>query len=84
MLIFPAFVLTLYLERKWLGIDITHLSIALMKYRLEAMFPGTKYKVIGEPKDIGAAHQLASEDRYQFQWWPLSLIRARPLGGETG
>ncbi len=55
-----------------------------MKYRLEAMFPGTKYKVIGEPKDIGAAHQLASEDRYQFQWWPLSLIRARPLGGETG
>ena len=69
------------LGRKWIGIDITHLSIALQKYRLEAMFPGTTYKVIGEPKDIGAAHQLATEDRYQFQWWPLSLIRARPLGG---
>src|SRR3989440_11762671 len=72
------------LGRKWIGIDITHLSIALQKYRLEAMFPGTKFKVIGEPKDIGAARQLASEDRYQFQWWSLSLIRARPLGGETG
>ena len=48
------------------------------------MFPGIKFKVIGEPRDIGAAHQLASEDRYQFQWWSLSLIRARPLGGEAG
>jgi site-specific DNA-methyltransferase (adenine-specific) len=72
------------LGRKWIGIDITHLSIALMKYRLEAMFPGIKFKVVGEPKDIGAAKQLATEDRYQFQWWALSLIRARPLGGQEG
>lgn len=72
------------LDRKWIGIDITHLSIALMKYRLEAMFPGITFKVVGEPKDIGAAHQLASEDRYQFQWWALSLVRARPLGGDAG
>jgi len=72
------------LGRRWIGIDITHLSIALQKYRLEAMFPGIKFKVVGEPKDIGAARQLASEDRYQFQWWALSLIRARPLGGQEG
>jgi len=72
------------LGRKWIGIDITHLAIALQKYRLEAMFPGIKFKVVGEPKDIGAAHQLATEDRYQFQWWALSLIRARPLGGQEG
>ena len=72
------------LERKWIGIDITHLSIALQKYRMEAMFPGIMFKVMGEPTDIGAARQLATEDRYQFQWWSLSLIRARPLGGEAG
>lgn len=72
------------LGRKWIGIDITHLSIALQKYRMEAMFPGIKFKVVGEPKDIGAAKQLAQEDRYQFQWWALSLIRARPLGGQEG
>ena len=48
------------------------------------MFPGITFKVVGEPKDIGAARQLASEDRYQFQWWALSLIRARPLGGQEG
>jgi len=72
------------LERKWIGIDITHLSIALQKYRMEAMFPGIKFKIVGEPADIGSARQLASEDPYQFQWWSLSLIRARPLGGEAG
>src|SRR5258708_6304397 len=43
------------LGRKWIGIDITHLSIALQKYRMEAMFPGIKFKVEGEPVDIGAA-----------------------------
>jgi site-specific DNA-methyltransferase (adenine-specific) len=72
------------LGRKWIGIDITHLAIALMKYRLEAMFPGIKFKVVGEPADIGAARKLAQDDRYQFQWWSLSLIRAKPLGGQEG
>jgi site-specific DNA-methyltransferase (adenine-specific) len=72
------------LERTWIGIDITHLSIALQKYRLAAMFPDMKYKVIGEPNDIGSAHQLASEDRYQFQWWACSLIKAQPQGAQEG
>lgn len=72
------------LGRRWVGIDITHLSIALQKYRLEQSFPGISFKVVGEPEDIGAARQLAQDDRYQFQWWALSLIRARPLGGESG
>jgi len=72
------------LGRTWIGIDITHLSIALQKYRMADMFPGIPFKVVGEPQDIGAARQLASEDRYQFQWWALSKIEARPLGGEEG
>jgi site-specific DNA-methyltransferase (adenine-specific) len=72
------------LGRTWVGIDITHLSIALQKYRLEAMFPGIRFTVIGEPEDIGAAHQLAQDDRYQFQWWALSLVKAKPLGGQEG
>jgi len=59
-----------------------------MKYRLENMFPNTEFTVIGEPKDIGGANQLAHDDRYQFQWWALSLVRAKPLGakgkGKTG
>jgi site-specific DNA-methyltransferase (adenine-specific) len=72
------------LGRKWIGIDITHLAIALQKYRMESMFPGCKFTVIGEPEDLGAAKQLAHDDRYQFQWWALSLVRAKPLGGQEG
>lgn len=72
------------LGRHWIGIDITHLSIALQKYRMEQMFPGISFKVVGEPEDVAAAKHLAQTDRYQFQWWALSLIRARPLGGDTG
>jgi site-specific DNA-methyltransferase (adenine-specific) len=72
------------LGRRWIGIDITHLSIALQKYRLEQMFPGIQFQIIGEPEDVGAAQKLANDDRYQFQWWALSLVRAKPLGGEAG
>ncbi|HEX3640923.1 MAG TPA: DNA methyltransferase, partial [Ktedonobacteraceae bacterium] len=72
------------LDRRWIGIDITHLSIALQKYRLEAMFPGITFDVRGEPEDMGAANKLARDDRYQFQWWALSLVRAKPLGGQEG
>jgi site-specific DNA-methyltransferase (adenine-specific) len=72
------------LGRQWIGIDITSLSIALMKYRLDAMFPSITYQVEGEPQDMDGAIDLAKRDRYQFQWWALSLIRAQPLGGEVG
>jgi len=71
------------LGRQWIGIDITHLAIAMHKSRLKDMFglePKKDYEVIGEPEDLAGARQLASEDRYQFQWWACSLIEARPLG----
>lgn len=75
------------LGRRWIGIDITHLSIALMKYRLNDMFALVEkqdYDVYGEPQDLSSARQLAQDNRYQFQWWALSLVKAKPLGGEAG
>ena len=75
------------LGRRWIGIDITHLAIAMHKNRLKGNFglePKRDYQVIGEPEDLAGAHQLARDDRYQFQWWALSLIKARPLGGSEG
>jgi site-specific DNA-methyltransferase (adenine-specific) len=70
------------LGRRWIGIDVTHLAIAIQKSRLCEMFPAIQFQTIGEPEDIGAARKLAHDDRYQFQWWALSLVHARPLGGE--
>jgi len=75
------------LKRKWIGIDVTHLAIALLKYRLKDTFgiiEGRDYQIVGEPQDIGSARQLAQEDRYQFQWWALSLIQAKPIGSQSG
>ena len=75
------------LNRRWTGIDVTHLSISLMKYRMNDMFElkdKKDYQVIGEPEDVSSAKQLAKDDRYQFQWWALSLVQAKPLGGESG
>lgn len=75
------------LSRRWIGIDVTHLSIALLKYRLKDAFgieEKRDYQVVGEPEDLGSARQLAQDDRYQFQWWALSLIQARPLGAQAG
>jgi site-specific DNA-methyltransferase (adenine-specific) len=68
------------LKRKWIGIDITHLAIATMKWRLDTIFPGIKYKVIGEPKDLSSAVELAKENKYQFQWWAVSLVGGQPYG----
>ena len=71
------------LDRRWIGIDITHLSISLLKYRLKDVYGlvvKKDYDVFGEPEDIESAGQLAHDDRYQFQWWALSLIQAKPLG----
>jgi site-specific DNA-methyltransferase (adenine-specific) len=67
------------LNRLWIGIDITHLAVALMRNRLKDSF-GIDAEVIGEPVDLASAKALARQDRYQFQWWALSLIKARPLG----
>jgi len=70
------------LNRKWIGIDITHLAIAVMKSRLGESFPGIQFEVIGEPEDLAGAKALARQDRYQFQWWALSRIKAKPFPEE--
>jgi len=71
------------LKRNWIGIDITHLAINIIKWRIKSAFglePKKDYKVIGEPEDLTGAVELASQNRYQFQWWALSLVDARPYG----
>ena len=68
------------LNRRWVGIDITHLAISTMKWRLEKIFPGIQYKVIGEPRDLAGAKELANQNKYQFQWWAVSLVGGQPYG----
>lgn len=70
------------LKRQWIGIDVTHLAISLVEKRLNDAFPGIKYEVHGTPKDLEGARDLAARDKYQFQWWAVSLVNAIPFGGK--
>ncbi len=70
------------LDRRWIGIDITHLAVTLMKHRLRDAFGpeiSKTYEIVGEPVDLAGAKALASDDPYQFQWWALGLVGARPV-----
>jgi site-specific DNA-methyltransferase (adenine-specific) len=70
------------LGRQWIGIDITHLAISLIEKRLKDAFPGIVFEVHGTPKDLASAEDLASRDKYQFQWWAVSMVDALPFGGK--
>ena len=70
------------LGRQWIGIDITHLAISLIERRLKDAFSGIAFEVHGAPKDYEGARDLALRDKYQFQWWALSLIDAQPYAGK--
>ncbi len=70
------------LGRRWIGIDVTHLAISLVERRLKDAFPGIAFDVHGTPQDIDGARDLAQRDKYQFQWWAVSLIDAQPFGGK--
>jgi DNA modification methylase len=73
------------LKRRWIGIDITHLAIALIKHRLETAHVGqAQYQVIGEPTTVEDAKVLAETDPYQFQWWALGLVGARGAQQKKG
>jgi hypothetical protein len=68
-------------KRRWTGIDITHLAINLIRHRLKGAFGDevTKtFTVVGEPVSVPDARSLAEQDPYQFQWWALGLVGARP------
>jgi len=73
------------LNRRWIGIDITNLAITLIRSRLTDTFAGTAtYEVIGEPVSLPDAANLAAVDPYQFQWWALGLVGARPVEQKKG
>jgi DNA modification methylase len=73
------------LGRQWIGIDITHLAIGLIKHRLVDRYGPeiTKsYRVVGEPTTVEGAAVLAKEDPFQFQAWALGLVGARVAGSD--
>lgn len=74
------------LERRWIGIDITHLAISVMRTRLRNIYadhdlgiqmgwmPTTEYE----------ARELSENDPFQFQCWILGECGVNPLYQKRG
>ena len=76
------------LGRRWIGIDVTHLAINLVRRRLADAFGSSlsQYELHGVPTDIGGARALAAHDKHEFERWAITLIpNAQPYkGGRKG
>ena len=73
------------LGRKWIGIDITQLATSLIKNRLRDTYSDKiEIVTVGEPTTPNEAYVLAEQDKYQFQWWALGLVGARPVEQKKG
>jgi DNA modification methylase len=68
------------LGRRWIGIDVTFIAVDLIANRLRTRFPGIdgSYETYGIPKDMGAAHDMFKRDRFEFERWAVSLVKAQP------
>lgn len=42
------------------------------------------FETVGEPISLQDAEALAAADKYQFQWWALRLVNARPVEEKKG
>ena len=73
------------LGRKWIGIDITQLATSLIKNRLHDTYKDkVEIVTVGEPTTPNEAATLAAQDKFQFQWWALGLVGARPVEQKKG
>lgn len=72
------------LGRNWIGVDISHLAIRLIKDRLKkSLSPKkqkdflTKIELFGFPRDIASAKELAEstkQGRFKFQDWIIEVM----------
>lgn len=73
------------LGRQWIGIDVTHLAIALVERRLREAFPGILFEVHGVPRDLAGARDLALRDKHEFQKWIVAMVGGQPYkSGKKG
>lgn len=74
------------LGRRWIGIDVTHLSIGLIERRMQDRYgDALDYEVVGTPNDTDSALKLAAEEPHQFQYWITQAIGGQPYqGGRKG
>jgi len=69
------------LGRSWIGIDITHLAIAVVRHRLG---PKANFEFDGDPPTLSEARALAQADPFKFQFWAVGKVCGFPLEQKRG
>lgn len=75
------------LKRRWLGIDISYLSIDLIEKRLLDTFGSgivSTYETLGDPTDLAGARALATEDKFDFERWAVAQVNGQPNEKQVG
>ncbi len=65
------------LNRKWLGVDISHLAVRLIANRIGKDQLNKTYEIHGFPKDIDSARELANnvkDGRLEFEEWVVEFL----------
>lgn len=76
------------LERRWIGVDITHLAIDVIVERLKAdgLTEGKDYKIDGRfaPRTLPDIQAMARKDKHTFQGWALEQAGVEPFQLKPG
>lgn len=65
------------LNRKWLGVDISHLAVRLIANRIGKGLLNKTYEIHGFPRDIDSARELANNvkgGRLEFEEWVVEFL----------
>lgn len=75
------------LGRKWMGIDITYISVDLIIKRLQHTYGDEirdTFEVSGIPSDLAAAQAMFDQSAFEFERWAASLVGAQPNQKQVG
>lgn len=75
------------LDRAWIGIDITYISVDLIIKRLMATHGSSvmdEVDVDGIPYDIQSAQSLFDRSPFDFERWAVSMLHAQPNEKQVG
>lgn len=75
------------LGRKWVGIDITYISVDLIIKRLQSTYGQSimrNVQVDGIPHDMQSARRLFEKSPFDFERWAVSMLHAQPNEKQVG
>lgn len=75
------------LGRRWIGIDITGISVDLVTKRLQHTYGDAildTFETTGFPQDLGAARRLFERDPFEFERWAVTKVNAQPNERQVG